>query len=126
MKQCGYCAKEIDYNHQYCCDECERNALIFFNDEKKSERIVSIVNVLGFLGVMLGGLAAIIFDASIGSLVCAGCLLLLGVVFIFFPFAPESIIDKFKIKKSIKLIRIFAVVLLVLGLILLLLGFFVF
>lgn len=125
MKQCDYCAKEIDYSHQYCCDECEKKAQIFYIKEKRAEKITSIINVIAFLGVMIGGLCGVIFNAREGFITCAAMALILGVLYIIFPFAPENIKNKYKIQRSIKIIRIVAAGLLVLSAVLFIIGFFI-
>lgn len=126
MKLCNYCAKQIGYNELYCCDECEKNAMIFFNKEKRSEKLISVINIIGFFGLFIGMLIAFIGSRVIGSLVCSALLLLLGITYLVFPFAPENIIKKYKIKKSIKFIRIVAAAFIVLSIIILILGLFVF
>ncbi|MGN1112536.1 MAG: hypothetical protein ACI4RP_04965 [Acutalibacteraceae bacterium] len=118
MKQCEYCAKEIDYNHQYCCDECEKEALIYYARQKRSERPVSVINFIAFFGVIVGGFCAALFNTKIGSLLCAVMLALLGAAYLIFPYAPDNIIKKYKIEKSIKIIRIIALVFLAMAVVL--------
>ena len=125
MKQCEYCAREIDYSKQYCCDECEKNAKIFFNKEKRSEKIVSAVNCIAFLGIMVSVIIAIAFMPKLGALCCAAFLFIIGIIFAIFPFAPESITKKYKIKKAVVLMRIFALLFVIASVILLLVGLFV-
>ncbi len=125
MKQCDYCAKEIDYSRQYCCDDCEKKAQIFFNKGKRSEKIVSVVNIIAFFGIIVGGLCGVIFNAKDGFIVCAAMLLLLGILYLIFPFAPENIIHKYKIKCSIFMIRTFATAMIVISAILFIVGFLV-
>ncbi len=126
MKTCDYCAKEIDYNHQYCCDECEAQALAFYTKQKRSERPVSIINMIAFIGVIVGGFCCALYDAVQGSLLCAAMLLLLGIAYLIYPFAPDNIVKKFKIQKSVKLIRMLALCFVGLAVILTLLAVFVF
>ena len=108
MKQCEYCAKQIDYNHQYCCDECEKQSLYYYARQKRSERPVSVINFIAFFGVIVGGFCAALFNTKLGSLLCAVMLTLLGIAYLIFPYAPDNIVKKYKIMKSIKIIRIIA------------------
>ncbi|MGN0499497.1 MAG: hypothetical protein ACI4F6_10650 [Acutalibacteraceae bacterium] len=126
MKTCDYCAKEIDYHHQYCCDECEKEAQYFYAKQKRSERPVSIINMIAFIGVIIGGFCAALYNPQQGSLLCAAMLILLGIAYLIFPFAPDNIIKKYKIQKSIKIIRIIALGFLALAAVLLALAVFVF
>lgn len=125
MKLCDYCANEIDYNEQYCCSECEKEALAYYAKEKRSEKLVSVVNLIGVFGLMGAAIAAVTFAAKTGCLIGAALVLILGITYLIFPFAPESIVKKYKIKKSIKIIRIFAAVLLAVSVVLFFVGLFV-
>lgn len=125
MKHCDYCANEIGYNEQYCCSECEKESLAYYAREKRSEKIVSVVNLISVFGLIGVTIAAVTFAAKTSCLIGAALVLILGITYLIFPFAPESIIKKYKIKKSIKLIRSFAVVLLVASAVLFIVGLFV-
>ncbi|MCQ4023170.1 MULTISPECIES: MFS transporter [unclassified Ruminococcus] len=126
MKTCDYCAKQIDYHHQYCCDECEKEAQLYYTRQKRSERPVSIVNVIAFFGAIIGGFCAAIFDPQKGTAFCAVMLTLLGITYLIFPYAPDGIVKKHKILKSIKLIRSIAIGFLAMAAVLFVLAIFVF
>lgn len=125
MKLCNYCAKEIDYNHQYCCDDCEKKAQTFFIKERRAEKLTSIINVIAFFGVIIGGLCGVIFSAREGFITCGTMALILGVFYLIFPFAPENIKKKYKLQRSIKIIRIVAVGLIVVSAVLFIVGIFI-
>lgn len=124
MKLCNYCAKEIGYNEQYCCEECEKNALIYYNKEKRSEKIVSVINVICFIGLFVAMLIAFVAKISIGSLIGAAFMLILGITCFIYPFAPEGVVKKRKIKSSVKLFKIIALVFMGIAVALLILGIF--
>lgn len=126
MKQCDYCGKPIDYHHQYCCEECEKNAIHYYNRERRSEKLISFVNIISFFGVIAGCIIAAIYSGKIGCFVCAPLLALLGCVYFICPFAPENITKKYKIIRAQKFIRLFAIIFLAIAVILLALAIFLF
>lgn len=126
MKKCDYCAKQIEYNEQYCCYECEKSANNFYKKEKRSEKIVAVINLVTILGIIISGFIAIASFARTACLVCASSFITLGITYFVFPCAPENIIKQYKLKKSIKIIKIIASAFLVLAAILLLIGYTIF
>ena len=106
MKKCDYCAKEITYFEQYCCDECEREAIRFHRRSERFSKIFLIVNTICVFGIPVGLFSAA-FNPPVGVVVSTLSCLILGIMLIALPFPTEGMIKKHKLKKAIKLSRIF-------------------
>lgn len=118
MKKCEYCAKEISYHEMYCCDECEKSAMQFYELREKYQKLFSVIN-----GIFVLAIGVCLFMYSFlrdaGAIGCSFSLLVLGIMYFFLPYPPEVMINKYKLKKSIKITRIIACTLFFLGLLVL-------
>ena len=114
MKKCGYCAKEIDYNEMFCCDECQRSVNEFHEMREKNQSFFSAVNGFCVLGI---GVCIFLYSLLPDIAVIAGsaCLMVLGGLYFLFPFPAEVMIEKYKLKKALFYTKIVAGVLLALG-----------
>lgn len=120
LKKCDYCAKEITYFDQYCCDECQAKTNKYYEIGEKFGRLFSVVNSICVFGIPTGIFLfpfAKIFGTAVASISC----FVLGIMLILLPFPTESMIKKFKLEKAIKITRIIG--LCVIGLGLLIFGF---
>ena len=120
MKKCEYCAKEISYYEMYCQDECQTKANRFYDLKEKFQKPFSILN-----GVFVLALGIFLFVYSfargIGAIGGSVSLMILGITYLFLPFPPEVMIQKYKLQKSIKITRIIAAALLGLGILVMIL-----
>ncbi|MBQ0097722.1 MAG: hypothetical protein KBS62_02130 [Oscillospiraceae bacterium] len=114
MKQCDYCAKEISYHEMYCCDECQKKTIDFYDLRDKYSKVFSIFNGIFVLSIGIG-IFAYSFLPTFGAFLIAVSLLVLSVLYFLFPFPPEIMIHKRKLEKSIKFCRIVSLVLFILG-----------
>ncbi|MBQ7133664.1 MAG: hypothetical protein IJO20_04120 [Ruminococcus sp.] len=116
MKKCEYCAKEISYHQMYCCDDCQSSANDFYDMRDRITKIMSIINGVCVMSIGIG-----IFDFSfyreIGAYMVSIPLVILGILYIFFPIPADVMIQKNKILKAVKTTRIIGIILLVLGII---------
>lgn len=115
MKQCEYCAKEISYHEMYCDDECQRKANAFFDLKEKFSKLFAIVNGICVISIGIF-IFAFSFMPAVGLYGAASALLVLGLMYFFLPYPPESMIRRFKIEKSIRICRTIAVILFLIGL----------
>lgn len=120
MKKCEYCAKEISYHEMYCCDECQNGANRFYELREKFQKPYAVFN--GIFVITIGiSIFLYSFLRDVGALAGAGSLMILGIMYFFLPFPPDVMIQKYKLKKSIKITKIIAAVIFALGLIVLIL-----
>ena len=112
MKQCEYCAKELEsYHLQYCRDtDCEKLALEFYDARRKGEKLFGIINIICISLIMIGLILAV-FKPVPGNTVVSLTLVALGITVIIMPFAPENFYRKYKIKKTTNMVRIFGLLL---------------
>lgn len=114
MKKCEYCAKEISYHEMYCCDDCQDSANAFYEMREKFQKAYGVIN-----GVFVIAIGICIFLYSflpdVGAIGAAAALLILGTMYFFLPFPPEVMIHKYKLKKAVKITKIIACVIFVLG-----------
>ncbi len=116
MKKCEYCAKEITYFEQYCCDECEKNAIAFHSRSERFSKLFYIVNTICVFGIPVGLFFAA-FNPAVGIPVSAVSCLILGLMLILLPFPTEGMVRKHKLQKAIKISRIFGGAVIGLGLV---------
>ncbi len=116
MKRCDYCGKEITYHQMYCDDACEDSANRFYETRDKIEKLIGIINGISVLSIGIG-LFIFSLERTIGSYMISIPLLILGLLFLLFPIPADVMINKHKIKKSIKITRIIASIVLALGII---------
>ncbi len=114
MKKCDYCAKEISYHEMYCDEDCQKNANSFYDLREKFSKIFAVINGICVIAIGIC-IFAFSFYREIGLYGAASALTILGVMYFFLPFPPDVMIQKYKIKKSIKICRIIAGVLFALG-----------
>ena len=118
MKKCDYCAKEISYFDQYCCDECQKKAIEFYDMQEKYAKIFSVINGICVFAIPIG-LFVLSFTARIGFSMIALATFILGLMIILLPFPVENMISSMKIKKAVKVTRIIGLALLIVGIALL-------
>lgn len=106
MKKCDYCAKEITYFEQYCCDECEQLAIRFHARTERYSKIFLIINTICVFGIPVGLFLAA-FNPPVGVTIAALSCLVLGLMLILLPFPTEGMIKKHKLKRAVKMSRIF-------------------
>ena len=114
MKKCEFCAKEISYHEIYCCDDCQTNANKFYDVRDRISKLIGIINGISVLSI---GIGLFIFSMirEVGAYMVAIPTVILGILFLLFPIPADVMIQKFKLKKAIKITRIIAGVVLVLG-----------
>ena len=114
MKKCDYCAKEISYFDQFCCEECQRRTIAFHRRAERFSKLFTVVNTICVFGIPVGlFLASFVPPAgvTIATLSCTG----LGLMLILLPFPTEGMIRKHKLQKAIKMSRIFGGIVIGLG-----------
>lgn len=116
MKKCEYCGKEISYFDQYCCDDCQRDAIKFYDFREKYTSIFSIINCISVFGIPVG-IFIFAFAKDIGFTIATISLIVLGIMVMILPFPTENMLSKRKIKQSVKLTRILGLILFVLGIV---------
>ncbi len=121
MKQCGYCAKEISYQEMYCSKECEDKYNGFFALRAKLQKLLSAVNIIGTFLIAIGIFLAPLHD-YVGLLMMAVGGLSVGLITLFLPTPTDNFIQKFKMKKAVKIVKIFSFVLLAFGIVTLVLA----
>ena len=106
MKRCEYCGKELDsYHIMYCRDsDCEARAERFYERRSSTEGFFGVVNI-GCILLIMAGLIAAVFLPVTGNIVVACALVVLGIVILILPFAPESFYKKWRIKKTSAIVR---------------------
>ena len=124
MKICSYCGKEIDYNHIYCSDECDKNTFMYYKLRKKYQMLFNVVNITAFvaiiIGVFLGLLSQIL---KLGLLVCGSGVALLGLLNLVLPYyGVDENIRKKGIVVSKKNVKILGGILLAVGLVMIVVG----
>lgn len=114
MKKCEFCAKEISYHEMYCCDECQKNTNKFYEVRDKISKLIGVINGISVLSI---GIGLFIFSMirEVGAYMVAIPTVILGILFLLFPIPADVMIQKLKLKKAIKITRIIAGVVLVLG-----------
>ncbi len=114
MKKCDYCAKEISYHDQYCCEDCERKTVEFHQRSERYSKMFLIVNTICVFGIPVGLFLAS-FSTAVGIPIAAASCMVLGLMLILLPFPTEGMIKKHKLQKAIKISRIFGGVVIGLG-----------
>lgn len=114
MKKCEYCAKEISYHEMYCCEECQDSAFAFYDKRDKFQKFFAVINGIFVLSI---GVCIFLYSfiPDIGRIGIGVSLTILGAMYCFLPFPPDLFIEKYKLKKAIKITQIIAIVILVLG-----------
>ena len=110
MKKCDYCAKEITYFEQYCCEECERKTVRYHLFNERFSKLFLIVNTICVFGIPVGLAVTPIFTSM---------------AMMILPFPTEGMIRKHKLKKAINISRIFGGAVMLLGVAILMLLIFV-
>lgn len=114
MKKCDYCAKEISYYEQYCCEECERRTVEYHERNQRFAKLFMIVNTVCVFGIPVGLFLAS-FSAAVGLSVAVASCVVLGLMLILLPFPTEGMVRKHKLKKALSLSRIFGCAVIGLG-----------
>lgn len=104
MKKCDYCAKEISYFDQYCCEECEKKAIDFYYMRDKYTKLFSGLSIIGVF-MMPVGIFLSAFSFGIGAWIVTAALIILGATVFFLPFPVENMIEKMKLKKALNVTR---------------------
>ena len=114
MKQCEYCGKDISYHDQYCSDECQIAANQYYSKTEKFAKPFMVVNTVCVFGIPVG-IFLMSVQRMIGASVAATSCVVLGIMLLFFPFATDGMIRKFKIGKATRVTRIIGICTIVLG-----------
>ena len=116
MKQCEYCAKEISYHEMYCSVDCESKSKAFYEKRERFSKPFSVINGIFVLaiGISIFGYS---FLPEFGVWGVVSSLTILSVLYFFLPFPPDVMINKIKLKKSVRFCRILSAVLLTLAII---------
>ena len=114
MKKCDYCAKEISYYEQYCCEECERKTIEYHQRNARFSRLFYVINTICVFGIPVGLFIAS-FSTAVGISIASGSCFVLGLMLILLPFPTEGMIRKHKLQKAIKISRIFGGIVIALG-----------
>lgn len=122
MKKCDYCAKEISYFEQYCCDECHEQANKHYEKVEKFSKVFSIVNMICIFGIPIG-LFMFSFLKVPGAITATASCIILGLMLILLPFPTDGMISKRKLKKAISLTRIIGAAVIALGIAILIFSF---
>ncbi|MBQ1546106.1 MAG: hypothetical protein IIZ59_01070, partial [Clostridia bacterium] len=104
--------KELDsYHIMYCRDtNCEELANNFYDKRRKTENVFGVINIIMIVAIMLGLIVAV-FSPVIGNVIVAGALLSLSVTVVLMPFAPENFYEKWRIKTTTVIVRVYGVLL---------------
>lgn len=118
MKKCEYCAKEISYHEMYCSDDCQTDANRYYELKDKFQKPYAVINGIFVIAI---GICIFLYSflRDVGAIGGAASLLILGVMYFFLPFPPDVMIQKYKLKKAVKITKILAAVIFALGLIVL-------
>jgi predicted nucleic acid-binding Zn ribbon protein len=114
MKRCEYCGKEISYHQQYCDEDCQREAIKFYDFREKFSMLFGIINCICLFAIPIGAIAFAFVD-YLGLSIIACALLILGITVFFMPFPVENMLDKRKIKDAVKFTKILGIVLFCFG-----------
>ncbi len=122
MKKCEYCAKEISYHEMYCSDECQDGANKYYELREKYQKPYSIINGIFVIAV---GICIFLYSfmRDVGAIGGGSALVILGIMYFLLPFAPDVMIHKYKLKKSILITKIIAAVVFAIGVTVLILYF---
>lgn len=108
MKQCEYCAKEISYYEQYCSKGCEERAGKYYRLTRNRRKLFSFINFTGLLALTVG-LFWTLFQAQVGAYIAGTALVFLGLLYFFFPFGTPEMLQKHKIQKTIKMVKLLGI-----------------
>ena len=122
MKKCEYCAKEITYFEQYCCDECQRKAIKFYDLREKYTKLFSFINCVCIFGIPVG-IFLLSFTMTVGFTLMAFSTLILGITVLLLPFPVENMISSMKIKKAVNVTKLIGLIILIIGVVLVALDF---
>lgn len=125
MKHCEYCAKEISYYEQYCGKRCEEQAIKYYRLTRNKRKLFSFINFAGLLALTVG-LFWTLFQAQIGAYIAGTALVFLGLLYFFFPFGTPDMLQKHKIQKTIKIVKILGCIAIAIGIAAIVLGLAVF
>ena len=111
MKRCEYCAKEIGYNDMYCCSECETITNKHYTIRGRYQKLISAANIVGTCSIAIGiFIYALVNSVGMGLIAIGG--LVTGLITLLLPTPPETFVKKYKLRKAVKLTRVFSIVLL--------------
>ena len=114
MKKCEFCAREISYHEMYCSDECQNGANKYYELREKFQKPYAAVNGVFVIAV---GICIFLYSfmRDVGAIGGGSALVILGIMYFLLPFAPDVMIQKYKLKKSIFITKIIAAVIFALG-----------
>ena len=114
MKKCDYCAKEISYFEQYCCEECEAKTLRFHEKTERHSKLFLVINTICVFAIPIGLFLAA-FNKYVGLGIAVTACVVLGIMLMVLPFPTEGMIKKHKLEKAIKISRGFGIAVIALG-----------
>jgi hypothetical protein len=125
MKKCDYCGKEISYMEQYCCEDCQRKTIKYYDFQEKYTKLFSVINCICIFAIPIGIFVFPMVNA-LGFSITAFALVILGAMIFALPFPTEDMIRKFKLKKAVKICKILGIVLFAIGVVLTIIDFILF
>lgn len=114
MKKCAYCAKEISYHEMHCSKECEQLCNEYYEKRVKFQKLLSAVNIVGTCSIAIGLFLYALVNVVGASLMAAGGLSV-GLITLLLPTPTDNMIEKHKLHKAMKIVRIFGIVLITFG-----------
>lgn len=99
----------------FCDENCQKHSNDFYDLKEKFTKFFAVINGIFVMAIGIG-IFAYSMIPPLGAWMVTISLLVLGTMYFFLPFPPDIMIDKYKIKKSIFICRIIAVILFLLGL----------
>lgn len=114
MKKCEYCAKEISYFDQFCCEDCQESYNRYQETVERFGKLFSVVNVICIFGVPIG-IFLFSFSKVVGASIASICCMILGILLILLPFPTDGMIKKFKLRKARNLTRLIGLAVIAFG-----------
>ena len=114
MKKCNFCAKEISYHEMFCSNDCENSYNKYFAKRAKLQKLLSTSNILGTCLIAVS-IFVIPLQNYVGLLMMALGGFSVGLVTFLLPTPTDNMVNKHKLQKAIKIVKIFGIALIVFG-----------
>ena len=122
MKKCSFCAKEISYHEMFCGKDCEDAYNKYFAKRANLQKLLSTANILGTCLIAVS-IFVIPLQNFVGLLMMALGGFSVGLITLLLPTPTDNMVNKHKLQKAIKIVKIFGLALIVFGLAALILAF---